>query len=91
MPRSLPPLEYPAHWEVRLVSRNGGIRWNSHWVNVSHVLGGEYIGLEEIDNDLWSVYYGPIELGRFHERALVIEDALGRKARRRKVLPMSPD
>ncbi len=85
MPRSLPPVEYPAHWDVRLVSRNGGIRWNSNWVNVSHVLGGEYVGLEEIDNDLWSVYYGPIELGRFHERELVIEDALGRKERRRKV------
>ena len=91
MPRSLPSIEYPAHWEVRLVSRNGGIRWNSNWVNVSHVLGGEYIGLEEIDNDLWSVYYGPIELGRFHEQELVIEDVLGRKERRRKVSPMSPD
>lgn len=83
LPRRLPPIDYPAHWEVRLVSRNGGIRWNSNWVNVSHVLGGEYIGLEEIDNDLWSVYYGPIELGRFHERELVIEDALGRKQRRK--------
>ena len=91
MPRSLPAIEYPAHWEVRRVSRNGGIRWNSNWVNVSQVLGGEYIGLEEIDNDIWSVYYGPIELGRFHEQELVIEDALGRKERRRKVSPMSPD
>jgi hypothetical protein len=85
MPRSLPPIEYPAHWEVRLVSRNGGFRWNGDRVNVSHVLGGEYVGLEEIDNELWSVYYGPIDLGRFHERKLIIEDALGRKRRRRKV------
>jgi len=85
MPRTLPPIEYPAHWEVRLVSRNGGFRWNGDRVNVSHVLGGEYVGLEEIDNDLWSVYYGPIDLGRFHERKLVIEDSLGRKRRRRKV------
>ncbi len=85
MPSSLPPIEYPAHWEVRLVSKNGGLRWNCNWVNVSHVLGGEYVGLEEIDNGLWSVYYGPVELGRLHERKLVIEDALGRKRRRRKV------
>jgi hypothetical protein len=51
-PRKLPPLEYPSHFERRLVSRNGGLRWNLSWVNVSHTLGGEYVGLEEIDHDL---------------------------------------
>lgn len=81
------PFEYPNHFEIRKVSNNGGIRWNFNWVNVSHVLGGEYVGLEEVDNDLWNVYLGPLWLGRFHEKELKIEDALGRK-RRRKVLPM---
>jgi len=90
MPDKLPQLEYPQHWEVRLVSRNGGIRWSCKWVNVSQVLGGEYVGLEEIDDGLWSVYYGPIRLGRFNERELKIEDALGRKERR-KVSPRSLD
>lgn len=27
----------------------GGIRWLHDWVNVSYDLGGEYVGLEEID------------------------------------------
>lgn len=27
LPGTLPPLEYPGHFEVRLVSRNSGIRW----------------------------------------------------------------
>ena len=89
-PRRLPPMEYPAHFEVRLVSRNGGIRWNSRWVNVSHVLGEQYVGLEEIDNGIWTVYFGPIELGRFDERDFKITDTLGRKARKT-VSPMSPD
>ena len=83
----LPPVEYPGHFEVRRVSRNGGIRWNSNWVNVSHALATEFIGFEEVDDDLWNVYFGPVWLGRFHEKELKIEDALGRK-RRRKVLPM---
>src|SRR2546427_7850939 len=52
-PRSLPqrilPLNYPAHFEVRRVSLNGGIRWSSDWVNVSHVLGGEYVDPVETD------------------------------------------
>lgn len=89
-PEHLSPIEYPGHFEIRRVSRNGGIRWNSDWVNVSHVLGEEYVGLEEVDDYLWNVYFGPVWLGRFYEKELKIEDALGRKCRR-KVLPMYPD
>jgi putative transposase len=59
-------------------------------VNVSSVLAEQYIGLEEIDNDLWNVYFGPLNLGRLNERDLKIEDALGRKSRK-KLSPMSPD
>ena len=89
-PRRLPALEYPSQYEIRLVSRNGGIRWNSHWVNVTHTLGGEYVGLEEVDNDLWEVYFGPVRLGRLDVRTLRIKDHLGRSVRKR-VFPMSPD
>ncbi len=81
-PHRLPALEYPGHYEVRRVSHNGGIRWHCHWVNVSQTLGGEYIGLVEIDDAEWDVYFGPLRLGRFHERTLLLEDALGRQRRR---------
>lgn len=69
-PRRIPELEYPAHFERRLVSRNGGIRWGSGWVNVSQVLSEEYVGLEEVDDEVWAVYFGPLLLGRFDERTL---------------------
>jgi hypothetical protein len=82
-PAQLPSLEYPGHYEVRRVSRNGGIRWHHQWVNVSQTLGEESIGLVEIDDGEWDVYFGPLRLGRFHERTLLIEDALGRQYRRR--------
>jgi hypothetical protein len=72
------------------VSRNGGIRWSSRWVNVSHVLGEQYAGLEEVADGIWDVYFGPLRLGQMDERLRTIEDALGRRARKR-VLPMSPD
>ena len=89
-PTKPPALEYPSHYETRLVSRNGGIRWSSQWVNVSHVLGGEYVGLEDIDDGIWDVYFGRLKLARFHERTMRLVDALGRSERRR-LLPMSPD
>jgi putative transposase len=83
MPHTLPPLEYPDRFEVRYVSANGGIRWHHQWVNVSHVCVGAYVGLEEIDDGVWNVYFGPLKLGRLLERYLRIEDAYGRLKRRR--------
>ena len=85
MPDRLPPLEYPDRFEVRYVSANGGIRWHSRWVNVSIVCVGEYVGLEEIDDGIWNVYFGPLKLGRLHERRMRIEDAYGRLYRHRHV------
>lgn len=83
MPSRLPPLEYPDRFEVRYVSYNGGIRWNKGWVNVSITCAGEYVGLEEIDDGVWNVYFGPLKLGRLLERHMRIEDAYGRLKRHR--------
>ena len=59
------------------------IRRDKQRVNVSPTLGEEYVGFVEIDDGEWDVYFGPLYLGRFHERTLLIEDALGRHSRRR--------
>lgn len=85
MPQKLPPLEYPDRFEVRFVSANGGIRWGRHWVNVSATCIGEYVGLEEIDDGIWNVYFGPLKLGRLLERHMRIEDAYGRLKRQHHV------
>jgi len=82
-PNTPPPMEYPPHFEVRLVSANGGIRWHNGWVNVSHVLAGEDVGFEEIDDGEWDLYFGRMKIGRFHERLRCVEDAQGRLARKR--------
>lgn len=81
-PRRLPALEYPGHFEVRRVSRNGGIRWHHQWVNVSHLLAEEYVGFEAVDEGLWEVFFGPVRLGRFHEATSRIIDQFGHPARR---------
>jgi transposase InsO family protein len=81
-PSRLPALQYPAHYEKRLVSDNGGIRWTNHWVNVSCCCAGEYVGLEEIDNGVWEIYFGPLKLGRLLEEHMRIEDQFGKLKRR---------
>lgn len=76
------PLRYPAHFEVRRVSRNGGVRWYSRWVNVSHLMAELPIGFEEIDHGLFDVYFGPVWLGLFNETKGRIVDSRGRDKRR---------
>ena len=73
--------EYPGHYEVRRVSRNGGIRWHSRRVPVSQTLIEEYIGFEAIDDGLWDVYFYHCRLGRFDERLGRIIDGQGRSFR----------
>ena len=49
---------------------------------MSAALIGEYVGFEEIDDGLWEVYFGPMKIGRLHERHMRIEDHLGRLTRK---------
>jgi putative transposase len=82
MPSTIKSFVYPDRFEVRYVSGNGGIRWkNRHWINVSTVCIGEYVGVEEIDNGIWLVYFGPLKLGRLDERHMRIEDQYGKLKR----------
>jgi len=67
-PESLPPIEYPGHLETRKVEHNGMMRWKNDRIFTSKTLRGEYVGLEEIDDGIWSLYYGPVLLARFDER-----------------------
>jgi putative transposase len=68
-PRSYPvhpaPISYPGHFELRIVSKVGQIRWRCRLWHISEALAGETVGLEEADNDVWTVYYGPVVLGYF--------------------------
>jgi putative transposase len=67
-PEREPQLIYPNHFEVRKVCTNGCIRWHDQFVFISHVLLGETLGFEPIDDGIWSIHFGPVLLARFDER-----------------------
>jgi len=46
------------------------MRWKNDVIFTSKTLRGEWIGLEEIDDGVWSLYYGPVLLARFDEREM---------------------
>lgn len=63
-PSSLPALQYPVHFRKALVNHNGTIWLDGTYVYIGYLLQGETVGLEELDNDLWAVYFGPVPLCR---------------------------
>lgn len=73
---------YPKECEVRRVTKNGALRWKStEWVMVSTSLKEKYVGLEEMGNGFWRVYFRQKLLGYFSEKNLRIMDELGRLKR----------
>lgn len=67
-PERIPEVEYPGHYELRRVRQNGQIKWLGEMTFVSEILVGETVGLEEIDEGLWSMYFARVLLGRYDER-----------------------
>lgn len=67
-PSKLPELVYPDYYDVRKVSHCGGIYWHNGLVYVSQILHDEWVGMDEVDEGIWNIYYGPIQLGRFDIR-----------------------
>jgi hypothetical protein len=65
-PSSLPDLKYPPHFEVRTVTESGAINFRARRVQLSTSLTTQEIGLEETDEDMWTVSFGPLILGTFH-------------------------
>lgn len=89
-PRVVAPPEYPGHFERRQVRTRGDIKWRTHQIFVSHPLAGEVVGLEEIDEGVWRMLFGPVLLGY----VLDAEPQLGllhpHGQHRKLVLPMCP-
>jgi len=63
MPEQLPELEYPAYYRVATVSSHGAMYCFGRIIYVGHILTGERVGLEEVNDGIWNVYFGPLLLG----------------------------
>lgn len=62
-PDKLPELHYPEYYQVHKVSSNGVVYSHNGQLYISHLLHGERVGMEEIDDGIWDIYFGPIRLG----------------------------
>ena len=67
-PRRIPPLDYPGHFETRRVRHTGEIKFQGRRIFLSEALAGEWVGLEEIADGIWSIRFAHLELARYDER-----------------------
>jgi hypothetical protein len=76
-PAKLPPVEYDSWMKIRRVLPSGGIKWRNNYFYLSQALAGEPVGLKQITDTVWEVWFSFLKLG-------LLDETKG------KVLPMSP-
>jgi len=70
-PEKIPHFDYNTNLKVLKVTQNGAIRWKSYyWVYLTAALKGKYVGIEDLGNGIWKVFYRNVFLGFFNEKQL---------------------
>ena len=78
MPEKIETYEYPGHFLVRRVSRGGTIRMFHNQVFVSNTLQEDYVGLEEVDDGVYDLFFCFYHIGRYELRMNKIHDIVSR-------------
>ena len=78
MPKRIERYEYPAHYLVRRVSRAGTIRVFHKQIFVSNTLHEDYVGLEEVDDGVYDLFYCFYHIGRYELKTNKIQDVVSK-------------
>jgi transposase InsO family protein len=66
-PNHIPEFEYTREFLVRAINHSGDMSWHQGRVFISRILGGDRVGLLQISDERYRVFYGPLVLGEFDE------------------------
>jgi transposase InsO family protein len=70
-PEKILNFDYDSNYKVLKVTQNGAIRWKSYyWVYLTAALKGKYVGILDLGNGIWKVFYRNVFLGFFNEKQL---------------------
>ena len=69
---ALPPVDYPGHFIVKRVTNAGTIRLKKRLLFIANSLKQHPVGLEEVDDGIWSIHFCRVLLGRVDERDYII-------------------
>jgi transposase InsO family protein len=88
-PKAIEVYDYPGHFLVRRVSRGGTIRVFHKQPFVSNVLQEDYVGLEEVDDGVYDLYFCFYQIGRFDLREKRIQDIVSKVPVRKKSVDLA--
>jgi transposase InsO family protein len=73
-PARLPAIEYPTHFVIKRITNAGTFRFQHKLLFLSNALKQLPVGLEEVDDGLWSIYFCTVLLARLDERDYTLRD-----------------
>lgn len=71
-PERLPALEYPADHLVKKITTAGTFRFKDRLLYLANAMVDQLIGLEEVDDGEWRIWFNGILLATFDEREYII-------------------
>ncbi len=78
MPKQIETYDYPGHYLVRRVSRSGTIRVFHNQSFVSNTLHEDYVGLEEVDDGVYDLFFCFYHIGRYELQTNKIHDIVSK-------------
>jgi len=69
-PAPLPAVEYPGHFLVKKITTGGTFRFHSKVVYLANALTDQHIGLEEVEDGRWAIYFTTVLIATLNERRL---------------------
>ncbi len=67
-PEGLPPLRYPAGWEIRYVRNRGHIKWKKRLRFIGRAFVGQTVGLQPLEPSLHAIHLGKLLIGYLHDQ-----------------------
>jgi hypothetical protein len=78
MPKRIEAYDYPGHYLVRRVSRAGTIRVFHKQIFISNTLQEDYVGLEEVDDGVYDLFFCFYHIGRYELQTNKIHDIVSK-------------
>ena len=75
-PRAYPShlsLDYPGHFLIEKITTGGTFRFNHRLLYLANAMTDQTIGMEEVDDGEWLIYFNTVLLATFSERDYLIQ------------------
>lgn len=73
-PEPLPEPEYPGHYLVKKITTGGTFRFGTRVLYLANALTGELVGLDEVDDGVWYLYFTTVLIATLDERDYSIRE-----------------